>query len=59
MDEIDQLPRSAFGFPGLLRDKLVAAVVAGEKASTTLTLVVLERFRVIRLLPPAHASTQC
>ena len=31
----DDLPVSEFGFPGLLRDKLVAAILAGEKTSTT------------------------
>src|SRR5664279_550232 len=39
MSEIDDLPRSEFGFPGQLRDTLVAAIVAGEKTATTSTLV--------------------
>ncbi|WP_307784271.1 ASCH domain-containing protein [Salinibacterium sp. SWN248] len=33
------LPRSEFGFPGPMRDTLVAAILAGEKTSTTSTLV--------------------
>lgn len=37
--EIEGLPRSEFGFPGPLRDKLVAAIVAGEKTATTSTLI--------------------
>ena len=31
---IDGLPVSEFGFPGQLRDKLVAAVLRGEKTAT-------------------------
>ena len=31
----DDLPVSEFGFPGPLRDKLVAAILRGEKTSTT------------------------
>ena len=31
----DDLPVSEFGFPGPLRDKLVAAILSGEKTSTT------------------------
>lgn len=33
--DADDLPVSEFGFPGPLRDKLVAAVLRGEKTSTT------------------------
>ncbi|MGW0431974.1 ASCH domain-containing protein [Micromonospora sp. NPDC003197] len=29
------LPQAEFGFPGPLRDKLVAAILSGEKTSTT------------------------
>ena len=54
----DDLPVSEFGFPGPLRDRLVAAILAGEKTSTTglheeyvhtgeALPVVGERFRVI------------
>jgi uncharacterized protein YhfF len=32
---VDELPLAEFGFPGPLRDKLVAAVLRGEKTSTT------------------------
>lgn len=39
MGEIEDLPRSEFGFPGPLRDKLVAAIMTGEKTATTSTLV--------------------
>ena len=31
----DDLPSAEFGFPGPLRDRLVAAVLRGEKTSTT------------------------
>ena len=30
-----ELPKAEFGFPGPLRDKLVAAILSGEKTSTT------------------------
>jgi uncharacterized protein YhfF len=30
-----ELPRAEFGFPGPLRDQLVAAILSGEKTSTT------------------------
>jgi uncharacterized protein YhfF len=33
--EAGDLPVSEFGFPGPLRDKLVAAILRGEKTSTT------------------------
>ncbi|MBH0115289.1 ASCH domain-containing protein [Salinibacterium sp. NG253] len=39
MGEIDNLPVSEFGFPGPLRDTLVAAILAGKKTSTSSTLV--------------------
>ena len=32
---LDDLPVSEFGFPGALRDRLVAAILSGEKTSTT------------------------
>jgi uncharacterized protein YhfF len=32
---IDGLPVAEFGFPGTLRDQLVAAILSGEKTSTT------------------------
>lgn len=32
---LDDLPASEFGFPGPLRDKLVAAILSGDKTSTT------------------------
>jgi uncharacterized protein YhfF len=32
---VDDLPLAEFGFPGPLRDRLVAAVLRGEKVSTT------------------------
>jgi len=57
------LPRAEFGFPGPLRDRLVAAILDGSKTSTTSLLLgyessderlptvgdrsVLERFRVM------------
>ncbi|WP_307784440.1 ASCH domain-containing protein [Salinibacterium sp. SWN139] len=39
MAEIDDLPVTEFGFPGALRDTLVAAIMEGEKTSTSSTLV--------------------
>lgn len=39
MSEIRDLPRSEFGFPGPLRDTLVAAILAGEKTATSSTLL--------------------
>ncbi|MGJ8722865.1 MAG: ASCH domain-containing protein [Salinibacterium amurskyense] len=39
MAEIDDLPVTEFAFPGALRDTLVAAILAGEKTSTSSTLV--------------------
>ncbi len=32
---VDDLPLAEFGFPGALRDRLVAAILRGEKTSTT------------------------
>lgn len=39
MTDHSALPLAEFGFPGALRDKLVAAILAGEKTSTTGLLV--------------------
>ncbi|MCZ2401606.1 ASCH domain-containing protein [Paenarthrobacter sp. Z7-10] len=33
--DLTRLPKAEFGFPGPLRDKLVAAILAGVKTSTT------------------------
>ncbi|MDR6415648.1 ASCH domain-containing protein [Pseudarthrobacter sulfonivorans] len=35
MDEFNNLPRSEFGFPGPLRDRLISAILDGSKTSTT------------------------
>ncbi|MGP3990150.1 ASCH domain-containing protein [Streptomyces sp. 3N207] len=35
MNDVSGLPRAEFAFPGALRDQLVAAILAGEKTSTT------------------------
>jgi uncharacterized protein YhfF len=40
---IEGLPVAEFGFPGELRDRLVAAILAGEKTSTSALLVDYER----------------
>jgi uncharacterized protein YhfF len=40
-----ELPPAEFGFPGPLRDKLVAAILRGEKTSTTGLLAEYERER--------------
>lgn len=40
--EIDGLPVAEFGFPGDLRDRLVAAVLRGEKTATAGLLAELE-----------------
>ena len=32
---LDELPRAEFAFPGPLRDQLVAAILAGDKTTTT------------------------
>jgi len=41
--EIDGLPVAEFAFPGELRDRLVTAIVSGEKTSTCTLLVDYER----------------
>jgi uncharacterized protein YhfF len=41
--EIDGLPVAEFGFPGELRDRLVAAILSGEKTSTSALLADYER----------------
>jgi uncharacterized protein YhfF len=38
----DDLPVAEFGFPGPLRDKLVSAILSGEKTTTTGLLAVYE-----------------
>jgi uncharacterized protein YhfF len=40
---IDGLPVAEFGFPGALRDQLVAAILSGEKTSTTALLADYEQ----------------
>ncbi|MFD0786741.1 ASCH domain-containing protein [Micromonospora azadirachtae] len=40
---LDDLPRAEFAFPGPLRDRLVAAILAGVKTSTTGLLLGYER----------------
>jgi uncharacterized protein YhfF len=40
---LDDLPRSEFGFPGALRDKLVAAILSGAKTSTSSLVLGYER----------------
>jgi len=35
MAPVDELPTAEFGFPGPLRDRLVAAILSGAKTSTT------------------------
>lgn len=37
------LPKAYFAFPGPLRDRLVAAILAGDKSSTTSLLIEYER----------------
>jgi uncharacterized protein YhfF len=39
MSEIDALPVGEYAFPGPLRDSLVAAILSGEKTSTTSLVV--------------------
>ena len=41
-EPLDELPVAAFGFPGDLRDRLVAAILIGEKTATTGLLVEFE-----------------
>ena len=43
MSDPAELPRAHFAFPGPLRDKLVAAILRGEKTSTTGLMVDYER----------------
>ncbi|MBS1907467.1 MAG: ASCH domain-containing protein [Actinobacteria bacterium] len=43
MAATDDLPVSEYGFPGPLRDSLVAAILRGEKTSTTSLLFEYER----------------
>lgn len=40
---IDDLPAAEFAFPGPLRDLLVAAILSGEKTSTSALLIGYER----------------
>jgi uncharacterized protein YhfF len=40
---IDDLPRAEFGFPGPLRDQLVAAILSGMKTSTSDLVLEYER----------------
>jgi uncharacterized protein YhfF len=40
---LDNLPRAEFAFPGPLRDRLVAAILAGSKTSTSGLLLGYER----------------
>lgn len=43
MNEINELPRAEFAFPGPLRDKLVAAILNGDKTTTSSLLEQYER----------------
>lgn len=43
MDSSPRLPHAEFAFPGPLRDKLVAAILAGTKTSTTSLVLGYER----------------
>lgn len=43
MPDIDALPRARFGFPGRIRDELVASILAGHKTSTASLLVEFEQ----------------
>jgi uncharacterized protein YhfF len=40
---LDDLPAAEFGFPGPLRDRLVAAILSGAKTSTSGLMVAYER----------------
>ncbi len=40
---VDDLPAAEFGFPGPLRDRLVAAILAGAKTSTSALVLGYER----------------
>ena len=39
MTDYSEFPIAAFGFPGPLRDRLIAAILAGTKTSTSTTFV--------------------
>ena len=41
--DLDELPPAHFGFPGPLRDRLVAAILSGGKTSTSSLLLEYER----------------
>lgn len=41
--DLDDLPAAEFGFPGPLRDRLVAAILSGAKTSTSSLLLEYER----------------
>lgn len=41
-DDVAALPKAEFGFPGELRDRLVAAILSGAKTSTTGLLAAYE-----------------
>ncbi|WBB68593.1 ASCH domain-containing protein [Micromonospora sp. WMMD812] len=41
--DLDDLPRAEFAFPGPLRDRLVAAILAGTKTSTSSLVLGYER----------------
>ncbi|MEE4541699.1 ASCH domain-containing protein [Streptomyces sp. V4-01] len=41
-DDVAALPAAEFGFPGELRDRLVAVILSGEKTSTTGLLAAYE-----------------
>lgn len=43
MPELSDLPKTEFAFPGTLRDQLVAAVLSGEKTSTSGLMIGYER----------------
>ncbi|MFK3668768.1 ASCH domain-containing protein [Leifsonia aquatica] len=43
MDDVAGLPLAEFGFPGPLRDRLVAAILAGDKTATSSLLIEYER----------------
>lgn len=44
--DFSQLPRGEYGFPGPLRDRLVAAIVAGEKITTSSLVVEYEQLEL-------------
>jgi uncharacterized protein YhfF len=43
MDDVAGLPLAEFGFPGQVRDRVVAAILAGDKTATTSLLIEYER----------------